>query len=248
MWVSGVGFSYRSTDMGVTRDTVSIGGAEAGVPVIYADPYKPDVVYTIFYGQDTRFYKSTDAGKTYKQVSLNFPPLGPNAMVTTPSGLIFVATSYGVICSKDDGITWSALNIGMPYVPVISLALKGANHDKLVAGTHGRGAYWLDIGGITKGVADEAKTISSVSLDPPYPNIVTKGANAMLGFSLAKSSEARIALYDVLGREIRVLAKDRFAEGHHSIASDLRGIEAGSYYVVITASGTRASQKIIVIQ
>lgn len=248
MWASGLGFSYHSSDMGLTWDTVSIGGADAGVPVIYADPYKPNVVYTLYYGYETRIYKSTDGGITWNNISNAFPQVGPNAMVTTPSGLIFIATSEGVICSQDDGATWSALNFGMPNVPVLSLRLKGTNHDKLVAGTFGRGAYWLDIGGITKGVASESKIASSVLLDLPHPNIIAKDAHTTLDLSLGKISEATIALYDILGREIRVFAKDRFEEGHQTIDADLHGIETGSYYVILTANGVRASQKLIVIQ
>ena len=56
-------------------------------------------------------------------------------------GLLFAGTERGVWFSPDDGKSWQALRLTLPYVPVHDLSIKQGD---LIVGTHGRGFYVMD--------------------------------------------------------------------------------------------------------
>src|SRR5690606_27324177 len=56
--------------------------------------------------------------------------------------LLFLATEFGVFCTRDGGKHWLKLP-GLPTIPVRDLAIQTREND-LVAATFGRGFYVLD--------------------------------------------------------------------------------------------------------
>ena len=50
----------------------------------------------------------------------------------------------GVFRSTNDGVSWDPFNDGLANVAVVDMALDSA-HDILVAGTHGRSVYAIDL-------------------------------------------------------------------------------------------------------
>lgn len=72
-----------------------------------------------------------------------------------------------------------------------------------------------------------------------------------LEFTLAAPAGVRLAVYDVLGREVRVLARDlRFGAGTHRVAwdgrtRDGRTVGAGAYFVRLSAGGRSESRMVV---
>jgi hypothetical protein len=70
-----------------------------------------------------------------------------------------------------------------------------------------------------------------------YPNPAR--GQATIRFTLPEAANARLAVYDVLGREVAVLVDGRLEAGAHAATFDARGLPAGPY-VYRFAAGERA--------
>ena len=158
-------------------------------------------------------------------------------------GRLFVGTEKGVVWSNDGGQTWYPLMTGLPYAMVTQLKVRGTSNDKLLAGTYGRGMFWLDLK--TLGAKTTATVTEPVTLDPAYPNPITS-QNATVGFSLKDAGLATITLHDLLGRELRILEKSYFDAGRHQVSFATTGLSTGTYFVLLTENGRSVSQKIVV--
>ena len=74
-----------------------------------------------------------------------------------------------------------------------------------------------------------------------WPN-PTAGA-ATVAFGLAEGGAAHVAVYDVLGREVAVLADGPLARGRHAVAVGSGALPAGAYVVrVTTAAGVQTTR------
>jgi hypothetical protein len=130
------------------------------------DPTDPKTVYVTLGASATRYfaplgslgenastaagghvYKSTDAGKTFKNISGNLP----NVQATWPlvrNGQLIVATAVGVYASRGkNGGTYSPLGSNLPSVAVYQISLKPGDPSTLVAATYGRGVYTYKFSG-----------------------------------------------------------------------------------------------------
>lgn len=88
-------------------------------------------------------YKTTDGGKTWKEIVnglLNDPI---NVVKEDPlrKGLLFAGSERAVYVSFDDGEHWQSLRLNMPATSIRDLVIKD---DDLVIGTHGRSFWILD--------------------------------------------------------------------------------------------------------
>ena len=104
-------------------------------------PSRPETVYVT---KELAFYRSVDAGRSWKR----FPPVvdpdlsragGLVVDPRVPSTVYATATSVGVRVSRDGGATWSALNSGLPLdaegrLAVPPIAIDPARPEILYAG------------------------------------------------------------------------------------------------------------------
>jgi photosystem II stability/assembly factor-like uncharacterized protein len=111
--------------------------------------------------------KSTDAGKSWKNISNNLPTFGNvNAFAEHHANpnLLFVGTEMEVHVSIDGGASWAHLDGGMPKALVHDLAIHPRDN-ALVVATHGRGFYVMDDLGPLQHLA-EAKAADGAYLVP----------------------------------------------------------------------------------
>ncbi len=92
----------------------------------------------------------------------------------------------------------------------------------------------------------EAAVSASVSAAPgeiaAFPNPFT--AQTSLGFSLAEAAEVRLAVYDVLGREVAVLVDGPVEAGAHAATFEARGLASGTYVYRLVAGDVVQSGRI----
>lgn len=91
-------------------------------------------------------WKSTDYGKTWKNIASNLP-CGPiNVIREDPKhqGVLYVGTDMGVYVSTNDGGTWTTIGQNLPTTFVHDLIVHPRDLIMVVA-THGRGMYALDV-------------------------------------------------------------------------------------------------------
>lgn len=127
---------------------------------IEIDPRKPKTIYVTLAGYSSRrwaapgavgekplnvgkghVFKSTNAGKSFKNISANLPNVPANYVIRRGKQLI-VATDIGVFISKSlSGKRWAKLGKGLPTAPAVSLQLKPGSPKVLITATFGRGVY-----------------------------------------------------------------------------------------------------------
>jgi photosystem II stability/assembly factor-like uncharacterized protein len=105
--------------------------AYAAVNCIRLDDMKPHI------------YKTTDGGKSWKEIVTGLPNDPINVVKEDPirKGLLFAGSETAVYVSFDDGEHWQSLRLNMPATSIRDLVIKD---DDLVIGTHGRSFWILD--------------------------------------------------------------------------------------------------------
>jgi hypothetical protein len=92
-------------------------------------------------------YATDDFGESWYSIASDLPEDVPVNVVredTKNENLLFVGTETGAFSTSDRGTHWARLDNGLPTVPVDDLLIHPRDAE-LVAGTHGRGIYILDI-------------------------------------------------------------------------------------------------------
>jgi len=133
---------------------------------ILIDPDDPDTVYVSFGGfSPDNLWRTTDAGATWTDVTGAAPFGLPDAPVRgiarhpdNPDWL-YAGTEVGIFASGDGGASWYAAETGPGNVSVDEIVFMH-NSTTLLAATHGRGLWTLDIG------------------SPCAPDLTTQGAGA----------------------------------------------------------------------
>ncbi|HEV2290151.1 MAG TPA: hypothetical protein VGR81_14505 [Candidatus Acidoferrales bacterium] len=97
-------------------------------------------------------YVTTNGGQSWTNISGNNLPDTPvNDIVVDPNDLtnstLYIATDVGVFITTDGGINWAELAPGLPQVECTSLKLNETAR-VLQVGTHGRGVWDLQLGGL----------------------------------------------------------------------------------------------------
>ncbi len=64
-------------------------------------------------------------------------------------------------------------------------------------------------------------------------------------FTVAKNSQVKLAVYDVLGREITTLVNETMPAGSYSATFNAPGLSSGTYIYVLTAGDVRISKKML---
>jgi len=105
--------------------------AYAAINCIRLDDMKPHI------------YKTTDGGKTWKEIVNGLPNQPINVVKEDPfrKGLLFAGSETNVSFSMDDGENWQSLRSNMPATSIRDLVIKD---NDLVVGTHGRSFWILD--------------------------------------------------------------------------------------------------------
>lgn len=88
-------------------------------------------------------YKTTDGGKSWKEITNGLPNDPINTVKEDPEirGLLFAGSEKSVFYSLDDGAHWNSLRLNMPATSIRDLVIKD---DDIVVGTHGRSFWILD--------------------------------------------------------------------------------------------------------
>ncbi|HHE46946.1 MAG TPA: T9SS type A sorting domain-containing protein, partial [Bacteroidetes bacterium] len=93
---------------------------------------------------------------------------------------------------------------------------------------------------------DGASTPYRFRLDQPYPNPFNAVTN--VGVELSHSGYARLALYDLTGREVAVLVAGEMSAGRYNFTVDASSFAAGVYIVRLETDLRSASRKVILMK
>ncbi|HYE96776.1 MAG TPA: T9SS type A sorting domain-containing protein [Rubricoccaceae bacterium] len=121
----------------------------------------------------------------------------------------------------------------------------------------GYGPCWLriesDAGTAYVAFDLEAPPATASEDTPPVPRLTVTGSNpvhatAALRVVLPAPGPARLAVYDVLGREVAVLAQGMYAAGTHELLFDTSTLPSGAYFVRAEAGGVAVTRPLTVVR
>ena len=216
---------------------------------VYCHPTDPNTWVVTLSTFSTSTYKqvskTTDGGTTWVAIDTGLPDEPMNAIEMDPQhpDRYFVGSDLAVYYSPDAGATWLPFNTGLPHVMIDDLRL----HDSarlLRVGTHGRGMWEVDISNL--GGSESVETHPRV--EPLTLRVFGNPATetTTLRYGTREPGQLRLALYDLQGREVKLLL-DRFNYGTiGAMEVDVRDLPAGVYFARLTAGKDEISQKLVV--
>lgn len=150
------GALWRTDDDG--RNWVQLHANLPGVPGpryvsdVWPSAHRDDRVYVTLDGHRSDdfapyVFVSDDRGATWRFLGHDLATNEPvHAIAEDPrrEGLLYLGTEFGAWVSFDGGDVWAPLGSGLPTVCVRDLCIQDRDSD-LVAGTHGRGVWILDV-------------------------------------------------------------------------------------------------------
>ncbi len=100
---------------------------------------------------------------------------------------------------------------------------------------------------LVTGISDEPGSMpTAYALEQNYPNPFNPVTT--IRFDLPRSSEVRLNVYDVLGREVALLVNGKKEAGHHEVTFDAAGVSSGVYLYRLTADGFVQTRKLLVLR
>jgi M6 family metalloprotease-like protein len=96
------------------------------------------------------------------------------------------------------------------------------------------------------GVADADVLPTEIRLEQNYPNPFNPGTT--IKYELPKSSEVRVSVFDMLGREVSVLVNERREAGVHEVKCDGSNLSTGVYFYRLQAGDFVQSKKLILLK
>jgi photosystem II stability/assembly factor-like uncharacterized protein len=177
--------------------------------------------------RDPFIYKTTDWGKTWKQIGANLPKHALAYVRTIAedpncAGLLFAGTGNGLFYSLDDGEHWTEIPEGLPHAPVTWAVVQKDFHD-LVVSTYGRGLYILDDITPLEQTAKNHAAAPVVLFEPRPAYRFVRAPQAMINFSLKTEvkSAVEMEILDARGKVVRKLETKSHA-GINRVRWDLR--------------------------
>ncbi len=113
------------------------------------------------------------------------------------------------------------------------------------------GARIADSATVTTQFADRAAVVTtgnlSNTLSQNYPNPVSGSQNTIINYSIAAAGKVELALYDVLGIQVKVLVNETKQAGVYMYTLDTKGLRKGTYFYKIR-SGNYSAAKTLLVQ
>lgn len=248
--------------------------AERWVTSVVASGHDAGTAYVAkngFHNDDftTYVYKTTDFGRTWKDLSANLPESPVNVIFEDRknSNLLFLGNDMGVYVTLNGGSDWLPLRSNMPPVVVRDLTVHSREND-LVVGTYGRAAWITDISPLqqfTTAVADSEFHLFEVDPKPRmnssqqagWGNYHMTGSNHLRTpnepngleiwyyFKTGLPANALLVISDEDGRE--VFRRDIPAvKGINKIYWNTNRAVAGRYSVELSYNGAKQIRKGVV--
>jgi len=230
------------------------------VSCVAVDPEDANKVIIVYsnYGIISLYYTS-NAGTNWVDISGNLeenpdgsgngPACRWAKIIHTAAGdsLYLVGTSTGLYETgslNGQQTVWMAEasnSIGNTDVEMMDARLA----DNIIAvATYGSGIYTCSIDQIT-GIKNPENQAPSLSLSQNFPNPVSGTTN--FSFSLPANEFASLKIYDIQGKEIKVLAQGNMQIGRHSQNANLATLEPGTYFYRLQTNDGAITKKMLVV-
>jgi len=149
---------------------------------------------------------------------------------------------------REVNLTWDSQNLDLYEVKLIT-----STNDELTLENNGSITINSDdLKGYLKVVprttsAEELSTkVYQYELEQNYPNPFNPSTS--ISFSLKDASSVSIQVFDMMGREIKTLLKQKLTAGKHTVQFDASGLSSGVYLYRMTTNSITLTKKMLLIK
>ncbi len=187
-------------------------------------------------------------GATWSNISSNLPdaPVNAFAVDNNNQSVLYVGNDVGMYVSFNTGDSWEFLGEGLPIVTVGDIKIH-PTANFLVAGTHGRSMYKIDLDMVTGVEKDnENTTLNSFVLEQNYPNPFNPSTN--IRYAIGSQQFVVLKVYDVLGNEVEKLVSEEKPEGVYEVEFDASVYSSGVYFYKLQVGNFIDVKKMLMIK
>jgi ligand-binding sensor domain-containing protein len=185
---------------------------------------------------------STNHGTTWSKANIGLSNNCGGKAFTSDGSHLFAATDGGVFLSSNGGISWSAANAGLTDTIVYALAVSGSN---LLALTNS-GVWRRPMSEMITSVEAEARVPMQFVLHQNYPNPFNP--TTVISYHLPVLSDVKLAVYDLLGREVAVLVNEKMDAGVHEVRFEASALPSGMFFYRLNAGDFVQTKRLVVLK
>lgn len=157
---------------------------------------------------------------------------------------VFAGTDSGVFVSTDLGAIWSSASSGLPDTSIVAFTIAGSN---IYAAIAGRGVWKRPLSQMTTAVrAASTQLPGGFSLSQNYPNPFNPSTT--INYQLPTNSFVSLAVFDVLGREVKTLVNRRQNAGDHTVTFNAANLPSGVYFYRLEAGTYHDTKKLMLLK
>jgi len=252
---------YTGADDGRVMVTTNSGtnwtDITAGLPVRYvtdvvADKRNPATAYVTLSGfnmdnRNTHIFRTTNYGTNWINITGNLLNVPANSLIIdyNRDSVLFVGTDAGVFFSRNLGVSWGQVGTGLPNAPVFDLIYHQPTY-KLVAATHGRSMFEVDVQNLPLSVSSSSEIVSNFILKQNYPNPFNPETN--ISFELKTKSFITLKVFNIIGNEVAVLMNENKHAGSYNVKFNAASLPSGTYFYKLQSENFTDVKKMMLIK
>ena len=249
-WTTAFALDPAGQVFAVTNGAGALRSTDEGASWMFTSPQLPSLVLRcaiarapgeLFVGGERGVSHTTNSGDTWTDISAPIMQPSISALAFDGSNGLLASTVTGkVYRTTNDGVSWMDVTSGLPGFQVAAFAV--ASPTVIFAATDTAGLYRANV--------------LTLSIEPPsspepvqfmlcqnYPNPFNP--STIIKYELPTSSMVRLSVYDILGREVSVLANERKEAGVHHVQFSAAGLSSGVYFYRMQAGEFTQTRKLL---
>jgi hypothetical protein len=251
---------YCSSNRGASWALTGMSGMFVGSIAVDTIEAAGEMAYKVYAG--TKYngvWVSGDGGVNWSQAGTPADNITCFAFLGGDAGAACVFAGGGmdgVFRSTNDGGSWTLINNGSTGMSVWALAQSSVGPGKtyLFAGTSNgvyrssdNGDHWTPVNnGLVDPTSVDAAEPLGFALPQNYPNPFNP--TTVISCQLPVAGHVRLAVYDLLGREVAVLVDERKEAGRYELKFDGSALSSGVYLLRMVAGRFIATQKMMLVR
>ncbi|MDR3668694.1 MAG: T9SS type A sorting domain-containing protein [Ignavibacteriaceae bacterium] len=197
--------------------------------------------------------KTTDGGATWTQVT---PPAGFTSFAVTNmfgfkdgSNLIRFSlqnttTGYHSLLTTNYGSTWTEEQLPSPGAANGLYYMQFVNSSLGYSG--GKGGTFLKYSTPSTGIVNKLTAPINYNLSQNYPNPFNP--STVISFTIPQGGLVKLSVYNILGKEVAVLANEYHNAGNYNINFDAHSLSSGVYFYKLESGNFKDTKKLILIK
>jgi photosystem II stability/assembly factor-like uncharacterized protein len=191
--------------------------------------------------------KTTDGGATWNQFNIPdyLSTVTLSGICHDSSGTLYSVGKYYCLKSTDSGNSWQNIMDSVFAASVYATAMNSIALDKSgsIWIAHGRG---MITNSPVTGIKNDAVQPALFSLGQNYPNPFNPSTT--ISITIAQHGFIKLKLFDILGREVRVIYNGEMNAGTHKINFNAGNLASGSYIYSLQVNDQVTSRKMILLK